>query len=107
MASIVLTTSNSDINLTTSEGDGVTLVASNEIILGVGVRGPAGEDAHYEHTQGAASTTWVITHALGKKPSVIVLASSGDTVIGDITYDSDNQLTITFSAAFSGTAYLN
>lgn len=60
----------------------------------------------YEHTQGQASTTWVITHALGGKPSVTIVDSADTHVFGEVTYNSNSQITITFSAAFSGKAYL-
>lgn len=49
----------------------------------------------------------VVNHNLNKRPSVIVIDSSGDEVEGNITYNSANQLTLTFSATFSGTVYCN
>jgi hypothetical protein len=66
----------------------------------------------YTHTQGSVSDTWVITHSLGRFPSVTVV-DSGDTVVfGTVVYNSNNQLTVTFfvggsPSAFSGKAYLN
>ena len=68
---------------------------------------PESADAFYEHTQGVANAVWVITHGLDKRPSVTVIASSGDEVEGHIEYDTDDQITLTFSAPFSGVAYLN
>lgn len=64
-------------------------------------------DKNFVFTQSSASSTWVINHSLGKLPSVTVVDSSGNTVVGDITYNNNNQLTLTFSAAFTGTAYIN
>lgn len=64
-------------------------------------------DKSYEHTQGAAATSWVINHNLDKKPSVTVQDGSGNDVEGSITFTDDNNLTITFNTAFSGVAYLN
>lgn len=61
----------------------------------------------YVHNQGSPSATWSITHGMGKKPSVVVIDSGGDICTGTIVYDTDNALTLTFSAGFSGTAYLN
>ena len=61
----------------------------------------------YTHVQSVASSTWVITHNLGKFPSVMVIDSSGNVVVGEITYNSNNQITIQFSAPFAGKAYLN
>lgn len=58
------------------------------------------------HTQGSAATTWTVTHTLGGHPSVTVVDSTGTAVIGGVQYDSETQVTLTFSAAFSGSAYL-
>ena len=68
---------------------------------------PGGGDKAYTHPQGTASDVWVITHNLGKRPSVTVQDSAFDAVDGDVFYNDANTLTITFSAAFSGVAYLN
>jgi len=57
--------------------------------------------------QVAASTTWNIPHNLGKFPSITVI-DTGDTVVtGEYTYIDNNNVTLTFSAAFAGKAYLN
>jgi len=50
---------------------------------------------------------WTITHNLGKFPSVTVVDSANSVVVGDVDYTNSNILTITFSAAFSGCAFLN
>lgn len=68
---------------------------------------PGAGDLNYTHNQGAASATWTVTHNLGKRPSVTVQDSANDQVDGDVFYNDLNTLTITFSAAFSGVAYLN
>lgn len=64
-------------------------------------------DKNYVHDQSSPSANWTVTHNLKKKPAVIVLDSAGDVCHGEIVYNSDDQLTLNFSAAFSGTAYLN
>ena len=64
-------------------------------------------DKNYVHTQSSASATWVVTHNLGKNASVTVVDSAGTVVIGQVDYDSINQITLTFSGAFSGKAYFN
>lgn len=61
----------------------------------------------YTHLQNYASSKWVITHNLSRHPSVTIVDSAGTSLFGDVTYDSDNQITIRFSAPFSGKAYLN
>lgn len=64
-------------------------------------------DLNYIHTQTVPSATWVVVHNLGKYPSVSVVDSAGSNVEGYVTYDSDDQVTLTFIGAFSGVAYLN
>ena len=64
-------------------------------------------DKHFEHVQMEASSVWTINHGLGKRPSVTVVDSCGNVVVGDVAYLSTNQLTVTFNAEFSGKAYLN
>jgi len=59
------------------------------------------------HNQGGASTTWSVTHALGRFPSVTIVTDSNVVIIGDVTYNNKNQLTITLASADSGKAYLN
>lgn len=66
-----------------------------------------GDDKHYVHPQGAPSASWIINHGLGKYPSVTVLDSGGTEVEGHVAYISLNLIQITFSAAFSGQAFLN
>ena len=61
----------------------------------------------YQHIQGSSSSTWVITHNLGFYPNIVVQDSAYSVVEGEITYNSVNQVTLTFQAAFSGMAYLS
>lgn len=71
------------------------------------VYGSITEDKSYVHHQNISSTTWNITHFLGKRPSVTVVDSSDRVVYGNINYIDDDSLTLSFSSAFSGKAYLN
>lgn len=52
-------------------------------------------------------STIVVNHNLGKYPSVQVVDSAGDDVELDIEYNDLNTLTLTASAAFTGTVYCN
>jgi hypothetical protein len=61
----------------------------------------------YIHTQGVASDTWTINHNLGFYPNLTVVDSGGTIYEGEITYTNTVSLTVTFSAAFSGKAYLS
>ena len=64
-------------------------------------------DKNYTHTQTIASAEWEIVHNLNKYPTVAIIDSAGDEVIGDIKYNSINKITISFSGAFKGSATLN
>lgn len=64
-------------------------------------------DAKYTHDQVAPSAAWSVVHNLGKFPSVTVVDSGGTVVIGEIQHTNANNLSVLFSAAFSGKAYLN
>lgn len=61
----------------------------------------------HTHTQTLASATWTVAHNLGKNPSVSVVDSAEEEVIGEVQHVDVNNLVIRFSAAFSGKAYLN
>lgn len=61
----------------------------------------------YTHTQSGASSTWTINHNLGYYPSVSVVDSGENLVIGDVTYISTNTLSVSFTASFGGKAYLS
>ena len=63
-------------------------------------------DIFYVHTQAASSAIWTINHNLGGQPTAVVLDSAGTQCEGTFSYPSSNQMVITFTAAFSGTAYV-
>lgn len=69
--------------------------------------GGGGASTTYVFTQAVAADTWEIAHGLGKFPSVSVVDSGGNCVVGDVTYVSSDMVRCSFAAAFSGTAYLN
>ena len=64
-------------------------------------------DVTYTHNQASASETWTINHGLHRKPSVTIVDTSDIVVSANIVYNSETQLTITFSDATAGKAYLN
>ncbi len=64
-------------------------------------------DKTFTFTQGAPSTTWNIQHNLNKFPSVSVVNNNNVLMYGETAYIDKNNLTITFSAGFSGKAHLN
>lgn len=61
----------------------------------------------FVYTQASPSDTWEITHNMNGHPTVDVVDSGGTVQIGSVFYDSDIKLTISFSSAFSGKAYLH
>ena len=68
---------------------------------------PSAPDAAYTYVQMTPASGWSITHHLGKKPAVAVIDSAGSLVTGDVVYDTDNHLIITFTGGFAGEAHLN
>lgn len=66
-----------------------------------------GGDKNFVYTQANPSSTWVINHNLNKFPSVSAVNNNNIAVFGEVTYTDLNNLTINFSAGFSGKAYLN
>ncbi len=78
-----------------------------------GIQGPQGIPGtsgagvvFFTFTQNTPTATWVVVHNLGNYPTALVYDSSGNECEGSIVQDSINQMTITFSAAFSGVAYI-
>lgn len=59
------------------------------------------------HTQTVASAVWSVTHNLGKYPSVSVIDSANEEVIGEVEHIDSNLLNIKFTAVFSGKAFIN
>lgn len=81
---------------------------SSEFLMADGsVSTVASGDKHYTHNQTSASAAWTVTHNLGKFPSVTVIDSAKSVVVGEVNMTNINEVEITFTAAFSGKAYLN
>ena len=64
-------------------------------------------DKNYVHNQIVASNSWEIQHNLDKYPSVSIVDSGNNLVIGEIKYIDSNNIIITFTSVFSGKAYFN
>lgn len=96
-----------------------TVFETNEVqrLKVTGMRGPKGDTGpkgndgtsggSYVHNQSALSATWTIIHNLGYNPNVTTQDSSGTTIEGNLVHIDTNSLTISFSAASSGVAYLS
>lgn len=104
-----------EINLTAVTEQGLPGLSAYEIAVANGFIGTEAEwllsligaDSFFIHTQILASITWNIVHNLNKYPSVTIVDSANDVVIGDISYVDENNLIVSFSGAFSGKAYLS
>lgn len=81
------------------------------IIAAKGDEGPegptGGTGGSFAYEQITPSATWTIDHNLGYIPNVTVIDGLGREVMGDIAHPTLNQTVLTFSAMFSGDAYLS
>ena len=75
----------------------------------VGPPGPPGPPGGgtYTYIQSTPSASWAITHNLARFPSVTVVDTTNREVDGDVQYVDNNNVLLTFSAPFSGEAFLN
>ena len=92
-------------NLTFVRGNG-NLVNTKLYYIEASAIGITG-DKNFVFNQPVATATWNIQHNLNKFPSVTSVNINNIEVKGEIEYTDLNNLTITFSAGFSGKAYLN
>jgi len=66
----------------------------------------SGSTRRFVYTQASPAEVWTIDHSLGGRPSVTIVDTAETVVIGEVTYISNSQITVTFTAAFAGYAYL-
>jgi hypothetical protein len=85
-------------SVTVSDTSNVITTTSSVAVVG---------GATFTHSQPSSSSTWTITHNLGRFPSVTIVDSAGNVQIGEVLYTSSNSITVTFASAFGGYAYLN
>lgn len=64
-------------------------------------------DKTYVYYQNVQSDAWEIQHNLDKYPSITVVDSANNIVVGDIRYVDTNNVVVTFTAPFSGKAFCN
>jgi hypothetical protein len=62
--------------------------------------------ANYIHNQTSVSTTWTVTHNLNRYPPITTVNTSDAQIIGGVVYTSINQITVTFSEAVAGRAFV-
>lgn len=88
----------------------VQLYGRRVIVLGsntISIAEPGSTFTAYKHIQSAPLAVWDIYHTLAFFPNVMVVDSSGTRVFGDEQVVGPSHIRITFSATFSGTAYLS
>lgn len=88
----------------------ISLDTPEKITLSILQQGPSGASFRsYTHQQMIPSDTWIITHQLNRYVSVTVIDSANEQVQGKVEYlssDPLNTVVVSFSAGFSGTAYI-
>lgn len=66
-----------------------------------GPQGPAGAGSAPLRLDASLSSTWILTHGLGRVPTAQVYLSSGETVLADVSATT-TQITVTFPAPQQG-----
>ena len=95
-----------DLELTNIGGNG-TVVLDKHYDFAAFTISSGLEDKTFVFTQGVPATTWTIQHNLNKFPSVSVVDTANTSVITQVDYIDENNLTLTNTAPFAGKAYLN
>lgn len=87
-------------------GAGATEPTFGKVLRG-DANGSSWQDRTFRHVQIAAANIWTINHNMACRPSVTVVDSAGTRIFGEIEYLNDNTVRVSFTAQFSGEAYLN
>jgi len=81
---------------------------NNEFPITVGNPSGGSASTSYTHVQSVASMTWIIRHNLGFQPGgVRVVQSTGEEIVGSVSYPDVNTVQINFSSLTAGVAYLS
>lgn len=81
-------------------------MAGKAVVLTGHFDGMAMPTYSYEHYQTNPSNTWIIPHMLGRNPIVRVFVGNQEIQPATITFDSLDQVTLTFNSPFVGQAKL-
>jgi len=87
----------------------VTKVVKNTVVVDHGrlnAVDTAGSST-YVHNQASPASEWVVNHPLNYRPSVTVVNNSEEVLIGEVQFTGSNQITVRFTAPFSGKVYLS
>ena len=94
------------VTVTNQSSNGVLKVSSH-YILSEFTDPNSGGDKNFVFTQNVSSATWTIQHNLNKFPSVTSVNINDFQMYGEVEFIDLNNLTITFTGASSGKAYIN
>jgi hypothetical protein len=101
-------------NINNDEGVKITSPSNNDLLqyksssgLWENVSISSVADKNFVYTQSVPSSVWNINHLLNKKASIVIVDSGGTIVEGDVSYIDDNNITVSFAAAFTGKAFIN
>lgn len=83
----------------------ITMTLPNTVVREVASGASGGTTFIFD--QAIPADEWNIIHDLARFPSVTVVDSAGTVVYGSVNYVSKNEITLRFTAPFSGVAYLN
>jgi hypothetical protein len=65
------------------------------------------EKGSFTYEKVSPSEVWEIEHPLHRMPSVTCIDDTGEEMEGDVSFDSIDKITITFSQPVAGKAFLN
>jgi len=65
-----------------------------------------GVGSTHVHHQALAAAVWSISHTLGYRPSVHAIDTTGEQIIGEVTFPALNQVQVAFLIPVAGYAYL-
>ena len=94
-----------DITFTPIEGNGA-LLADSIYALAAYPGGGTG-DANYVFNQLSPAAVWTVAHNLGKWPAVTIVDDNDELIYADVEFVDNDSLTITFSTAVAGRAFIN
>lgn len=83
-----------------------TAMAGRAVVLTGHQDGAVKPTYSFTYYQNPAAATWTVTHNLGYHPLVRVFVGNSEVQPASIVHNSNNDMTITFSAPFAGVAKL-
>jgi len=94
-----------DITFTPIEGNGALL--ADAIYALAAYPGGGTGDANYVFNQLSPAEIWTVAHNLGKWPAVTIVDDNDELIYADVEFVDNDSLTITFSTAVAGRAFIN